>query len=71
MLKRWICAGIVLLFAGALWYTAFTADDPEYAPSSGEEEAAVNTYSDGSLTLWYSDDTLTEYLSSVALSFQQ
>ena len=38
------------------------------AGQTEEEPAFVD---DGSLTLWYSDEALTDYLSSVALSFQQ
>ena len=39
--------------------------------SSGDIASQGVTEDDGSLTLWYSDDALTEYLTSVALSFQQ
>ncbi len=85
MIRRWICALLVAALAGSLWYVAITTDDPmferetqsgtETAPEeAGEEgvsEAAPAYIDDGSLTLWYTDDALTEYLSSVALSFQQ
>ena len=85
MIKRWICALLVAALAGSLWYVAITTDDPmferetqsgtetspEEAGEEGVSEAAPAYIDDGSLTLWYTDDALTEYLSSVALSFQQ
>jgi len=70
MFKRLLCAILVLALAGSIWYVAVTTDDPEYkgkAVSSDNEEII----DDGSLTLWYSDEALTDYLSSVALSYQQ
>lgn len=85
MIRRWICALLVAALAGSLWYVAITTDDPmferetqsgtetspEEAGEEGVSEAAPAYIDDGSLTLWYTDDALTEYLSSVALSFQQ
>ena len=84
MIKRWICAILVVALAGGLWYVATTTDDPMYErmtqsdtelseeTGEGEETEPEPAYvDDGSLTLWYTDDALTEYLSSVALSFQQ
>ena len=80
MIKRLIAAILVASLAAALWYVARTTDDPGYrdkaddnaseASGSSEEEAPAFV-DDGSLTLWYSDEALTDYLSSVALSFQQ
>ena len=82
MIKRLLCAVLVLALTGSLWYVAKTVDDPEYSKEAEEVDAVPaedgNTDAetgeipdDGSLTLWYSDESLTDYLSSVALSFQQ
>lgn len=77
---------LVLALAGSVWYVAKYTDDPlfsdneetaEAAPAdgdetaAGEEEAVPAFADDGSLTLWYTDEVLTDYLTSVALSFQQ
>ena len=77
MLKRFICAFLVLILAATCFYVAYTADDAGFAASRSEDEGISSgdiagqgvTEDDGSLTLWYSDDVLTEYLTSVALSF--
>ncbi len=82
MFKRWIAAILVIALAGTLWYVAFSTDDPDYsdelrqsaaetAALAGQTEEEPAFVDDGSLTLWYSDEALTDYLSSVALSFQQ
>ncbi|MCR5672755.1 MAG: sugar ABC transporter substrate-binding protein [Lachnospiraceae bacterium] len=83
MVKRWICAILVTALAGSIWYVARTTDDPLYsdnyeepldAPQAegGESTASEPSFvDDGSLTVWYTDEALTEYLTSVALSFQQ
>lgn len=79
MLKRFICAFLVLILAVTCFYVAYTVDDAGFAASksedevdsSGEIQAQSVIEDDGSLTLWYSDDALTEYLTSVALTFQQ
>ncbi len=83
MIKRWICAVLVLALAGSVFYMAKTTDDPDYrsglekeqteegASDEAAEEAGASFKDDGSLTLWYTDDALTEYLTGVALSFQQ
>ncbi len=79
MLKRFICAFLVFLLAATCFYVAFTVDDAGYTASASEDEGTPSGKTqdqsliedDGSLTLWYSDDALTEYLTSVALSFQQ
>ncbi|MCR5590299.1 MAG: sugar ABC transporter substrate-binding protein [Lachnospiraceae bacterium] len=83
MFRRWICAILVAALAGALWYVSVSTEDPGYRDtedaetvrtdgSEGGEEAAEPAYTDdGSLTLWYTDEALTDYLTGVALSFQQ
>ena len=82
MFKRWMAAILVIALAATLWYVAFSTDDPDYssedaktaaeaAAGAGEPEEEPAFVDDGSLTLWYSDEALTDYLSSVALSFQQ
>ena len=79
MLKRFICGFLVLILAATCFYVAYTSDDAGFAASRSEDEGISSgetagqrvAEDDGSLTLWYSDDALTEYLTSVALSFQQ
>ena len=81
MFRRWIAAILVIALAGSIWYVAGTTDDPEYADVAEDTPQVVSEegdagdvpafIDDGSLTLWYSDEALTDYLSSAALSFQQ
>ena len=79
MIKRFICAVLVLALAGSLWLVAYSSDDPMYSnnvddktvSAEGEAEDEAAFVDDGSLTLWYTDESLTDYLTSVALSFQQ
>ena len=78
MFKRLICALLVAALALSLWYVAKTADDPDYTETvadtgqeAGNKEAEPAEPDDKSLTLWYTDEALTEYLSAAALSFQQ
>lgn len=71
--KRIICAVLIAALAIGLWYVAAVTYDPMYG-AVDEETMIVDK--DGSednniLTLWYTDEALTDYLSSVALSFQQ
>ena len=80
MLRRWICAALLVILAGGIVYAASTTDDPAFAKVSESDlvihepediDEGQKFFDDGSITLWYSDDALTEYLTSVALSFQQ
>ena len=80
MLRRWICAALLVILAGGIVYAASTTDDPAFAKVSELDpvihepediDEGQKFFDDGSITLWYSDDALTEYLTSVALSFQQ
>ena len=80
MLKRLICAILVLAMAGSLWYVASinydsqfaeTAEDTKESEEGQEAEGAPVYTDDGSLTLWYTDEALTDYLTGVALSFEQ
>ena len=78
MIKRLICAILVLALAGSLWYIASINYDPQFAETAedkkvSEEDASnVPAYTDdGSLTIWYADEALTDYLTGVALSFEQ
>lgn len=68
MLRRWIAAILVLALAGSLWYVAKNYDEQEAAEVSENTPLVAD---DGSLTLWYSDESLTDYLSGVALTYQQ
>lgn len=82
MLNRFICALTVIALGLSLWYVAYTTEDPDYteissgkdaSDLSGEESAQAQELSedDDTLTLWYTDESLTDYLQSVALSYQQ
>ena len=83
MLKRFICALLVIAAGLGIWYVANTTEDPDYTADresmtqTGSEEAgassevATEAEEDNSLTLWYTDEALTDYLSSVALSYEQ
>ena len=82
MIRRLVCAVLVLALAGTIWHVASAAYDPDFAESAedintqitGSEEEpdeAPAFVDDGSLTLWYSDEVMTDYLTGVALSFEQ
>ena len=79
MFKRLLCAFLVLTLGGSMWYVAKNVDDPGYtkkveettSANADETDGAEEVVDDGSITLWYTDESLTDYLSSVALSFQQ
>ncbi len=79
MFKRLICAILVLALGGSLWYVANITYDTQFAETAedavqtgeGADGEAAVPVDDGSLTLWYSDESLTDYLTGVALSFEQ
>lgn len=72
-MRRYIRAIIVAALAIGLWYIAATTYDPMYGAVETDldlsDNAAVEEDSN-TLTIWYADEALTDYLSSVALSFQ-
>ncbi len=84
MLKRFICAMIIVALASSIWYVAYTTDDPDFSQKSPEDVSEEGEGTEGeagstenipaadrdALTLWYTDETLTDYLQSVALSYQ-
>ena len=84
MLKRFICAMIIVALASSIWYVAYTTDDPDFSQKSSEDVSEEGEGTEGeagstenvpaadrdALTLWYTDETLTDYLQSVALSYQ-
>ncbi len=84
MLKRFICAMLVIALASSIWYVAYTTDDPDFSQKSSEDVSEEGEGTEGeagstgnvpaadrdALTLWYTDETLTDYLQSVALSYQ-
>lgn len=74
MFKRIISALLVAALGGALFITALQTEDPKYGAHSDDEieyvpENAI-VEDDNTLTLWYTDDTLTDYLVTEALSYQ-
>lgn len=74
MLKRLFCALLVLALLGSLTYVAYKNDDPMYGAEevkSAESTGGVQTPDDDTITIWYDDDALTDYISGVALSFRQ
>ena len=73
MIKRFLSAALVLALAGSLWYVAATTFDTDVALTAEDETgpAAEEYADDGSITLWYTDEALGDYLNSVALSYQQ
>lgn len=73
MMRRWICAFMVMALAAGLWYVAAVTYDPLYGAVPVEDIIVEETDIDSdlnTLTLWYNDEALTEYLQSVSLSFQ-
>lgn len=74
MIKRLMCAILVAALAAALWHIAAVTYDPMYGAIDEETmivELDKTVADDNTLTIWYTDEALTDYLSSVALSFQQ
>lgn len=74
MFRKWLCVALVVAMALSIWHVAMVSDNPLYAVTEDEEvEQSVNPAITDShtLTLWYTDEALTDYLSSVALSYQQ
>lgn len=73
MIRRWICAFMVMVLAAGLWYVAATTYDPLYGAVVADEVIVEEPDIDSDMnivTLWYNDEALTEYLQSVSLSFQ-
>jgi len=75
MFKRIMCVLLTVIFGLTLFFTAKRTQDPVYGglPESDvseiiPEDAIVEE--PNTLTLWYTDDALTEYLTAAALSFQ-
>ena len=75
---------ITVALASSIWYVAYTTDDPDFSQKSSEDVSEEGEGTEGesgstenipaadrdALTLWYTDETLTDYLQSVALSYQ-
>jgi len=73
-LRKWISVILVAALTISLWYVASVTYDPMYGAVDGdvvdlEETDIANDLK--TLTLWYTDEALTEYLNSVSLSFQK
>ena len=75
MLKRWLCAILVLAFLGSMVFVSYRTEDPMYGAAGDEQEIADTgdawAENDDTITIWYADDALTDYLTGVALSFRQ
>ena len=76
MFKRLLCVILILALAGSLWYVAFSTKDPDYSKTAenaadASTDPQAGSAEDAPLVLWYTDESLTDYLSSVALSYQQ
>lgn len=73
MIRRWICALLVMALAASLWYVAAVTYNPLFGADASDELEVVETDVDSDtniLTLWYTDEALTDYLQSVVLTFQ-
>ncbi len=62
-MKRVISAVIAGLLAAGLVFAAFRIDDPMYTGSDGGGD-------EGTLIMWYTDDSLTEFLNDAAVSYR-
>lgn len=65
--QRTVSAVSILGLLALLFYVAFFTEDPRFKALSGDE---VYRSSDDSLLLWYTDESLTDYLETEALLFQ-
>ncbi len=77
MRKKWFSAVLSIALIAAMLVIAFQDRDSRYknseqADEAGEEEATAQFQHVDSetLVLWYADDTLTEYVTTTALSYQ-
>lgn len=82
MFRKWFSAALSLALVAAMFVLSVNVTDPLYgAETEPKEDAATADMSDASavtaqpvntdtLVLWYTDDALTEYVTSTALSFQ-
>lgn len=74
MIRRMISALMVAALAVALWHVAAVTYDPLYGAKVEEEITYSEVAADedlNTLTLWYTDEALTDYLNYVALAFKQ
>lgn len=76
MIKRLLCVLLTLALAGSLFWVSYTVEDPMYGGIDTEIETKeltgdVTETDENTLTIWYADDALTDYLTSVALSYRQ
>ena len=62
-MKRVMSAVIAGLLAAGLVFAAFRIDDPMYTGSDGGGD-------EGTLIMWYTDDSLTEFLNDAAVSYR-
>ena len=72
--RRIICAILILSLGLSLFYVGYRTDDPLYGGTSAEETTVPDENAvvedENTLTLWYTDDALTDYLTAEALSYQ-
>lgn len=75
MFKRIICAMLVALLGFSLYFTAGRTSDylfgAEYEGGAKPEETTGVVEDENTLVLWYTDDALTEFLTSEGLLFQK
>lgn len=74
MFRRWISAAMVFALGLSIWHIASVTYDPMYGAVEADSVISGNDNSmtdNNTLTLWYTDEALSEYLSSVAMNFQQ
>ena len=78
MVKRWLCMLLVAALLASVFLVSYKTQDPLYGGVNKEASVAAADIAadtvrqdDNTLTLWYADDALTEYLSSTALTFKE
>lgn len=76
MIKRILCVLLTLALAVSLFWVSFSNEDPLYGGIDTKEEIQeltgdITEADENTLTIWYADDALTDYLTSVALSYRQ
>lgn len=78
MFRKWFSAALSLALAAAMFILSVNVTDPLYGAETEPKEAAsaevsaasIQPVNTDALVLWYTDDALTEYVTSTALSFQ-
>lgn len=72
--RRWFCALLTLALLATCFKVAATTQNPKYSAANFETDVTEEEQAEEdekTLTLWYTDDALSDYLTSAVLSYQK